>query len=307
MDRRTKIGLFGSTGFIGSYILKELLNAQYDVNVLVRDPVANKSDKIEVFAGDLSATDVIERIVKKSDILIYSVGIISEDRKHGITFEKLHFEYFKRIVDLAKKENVRKIIYISANGVDQLDTEYQTSKYLAEQYLQNNFDNWTIFRPSVVFGDPGDKVEFLTQLKNDIINKPLPVPLFFKINPFKAKRFFRSNPVHVQDLANLIVRSIESDISRNKIHAVGGPTETTWYSMLKEISVVLSKNKLFVPVPVFFLYLAALIFDRLSFFPITASQIKMLRVDNICNSKELFDQYNISPMSFSKANIQYLE
>ena len=208
---------------------------------------------------------------------------------------------------MAKKENVRKIIYISANGVDQLDTEYQTSKYLAEQYLQNNFDNWIIFRPSVVYGDPGDKIEFLTQLKNDIINKPLPVPLFFKINPFQVKRFFRSNPVHVKDLATLIVRSLASDISRNKIHSVGGPTETTWYSMLKEISAVMSKNKPFVPVPVFFLYLAALIFDRLPFFPITAAQIKMLKTDNICNSEELFNQYDISPTSFSKMNIKYLE
>jgi NADH dehydrogenase len=170
----------------------------------------------------------------------------------------------------------------------------------------NNFDNWTIFRPSVVYGNPGEKIEFLTQLKNDIIDKPIPVPLFFQINPFESKSFFRSSPVHVKDLSKLIVKSLDSGYSKNRIHKVGGPDETTWYFMLKSICRVLNNKKLFILLPIVLLQFLAKLLDRFSFFPITSAQLKMLNEDNICDSTDLFDQYKITPTKFTDDSIGYL-
>lgn len=309
MSNLKKIAVFGGTGFIGSYVVKSLLEYGHEPSLLVRNKEYNKSPQEKgtiLIEGDISDIDTVKKVVDGSEVVIYAIGIIREYPKHGITYEKLHYEYFKQIVDIAKRVGTKKIIYISANGVDNLSTPYQCTKYRAEQYLMNNFNNWTIFRPSVVYGNPGEKIEFLTQLKNDIINKPIPAPLFFQMNPFKSKSFFRSNPVHVRDLSKLIVESLESEYSKNKIHKVGCSNETTWYSMLKSISRVLSKKKLFIPLPIAMLQLLAVLLDRFSFFPITSTQLKMLKEDNTCDSTDLFDQYKITPIKFSNDSISYL-
>ena len=90
---------------------------------------------------------------------------------------------------------------MSANGVKADGTPYQVTKYEAEEYLKASGLDWTIFRPSVIFGDPGERMEFATQLASDIIRPPLPAPLFFDgVSPLNAGQF-RLSPVHVEDVA----------------------------------------------------------------------------------------------------------
>ena len=305
----TKVSVFGGTGFIGSNIIEELDNTGNKPKALVRESSISKlrNGNIEIVKGNLDDRKAILQTIQNCDVIIYAVGIIRENRKKGITFDKLHFKYFKNIVDLSKENSIKRIIYVSANGVKEVGTKYQTSKYKAEQYLKNNFDNWTVFRPSVVYGEPKGKMEFMTQLKEEIVDKPFPVPLFFKANPLKTDQFFRSNPIYVKDLAQLIVKSINSVYSKNKIHEVGGPVQVSWKYILKSISQVLSKKKFFIPVPITPVHLISKIFDKYHFFPITSSQIKMLREDNICNSKDLFEQYDIKPLPFSNNSILYLD
>ncbi|MFC1565627.1 NAD(P)H-binding protein [Candidatus Neomarinimicrobiota bacterium] len=305
-----KVAVFGGTGFVGSYILKELSNNSFSINALVRKDSENKIPKvnnINVINGDLSDIDSVKETIKHCDIVIYAVGIIREYSKRGITFEKLHYEYFKNIVDISKSAVIKKVIYISANGAKPIGTKYQTSKYLAEQYLQNNFNNWTIFRPSVVFGDPEGKMEFVSQLKKDIVNKYFPVPLFFRSNPFKYNIFFKSNPVHVGDLAKLVVKGLQSDNANNVIFTVGGLQETTWHSMLKTISNTTNRKKIFLLVPIIIVQIFAKMLDRFRFFPITYDQLKMLKEDNICASEDIFREFDIKPKEFSTDNLDYLQ
>jgi len=304
-----KIAVFGGTGFVGSYILKELSNNSYRANLLVRKGSEDKTLKVNnlnVFYGNISDVDSIKETIKHCEIIIYAVGIIREYKKSGITFEKLHYEYFKNIVDISQRHKIKKIIYISANGVNNTGTGYQTSKYKAEQYLKENFTNWTIFRPSVVFGDPKGKMEFVTQLKEEIIDKLIPLPLFFRINPFKYNAFFKSNPVHVQDLAELVVKSIDSTNAKNQTYQVGGPILTSWSSMLKSIGHVVGKKKISLPVPISVVQLIATIIDKLNILPITAAQIKMLKENNICNSENIFHDFGIKPTGFNADSIKYL-
>ncbi len=88
---------------------------------------------------------------------------------------------------------------MSANGLD--GTPYQRTKFQAEEALRASGLDWTIFRPSVIFGDPRGQMEFCTQLKRDIIDSPLPAPLFYKgLLPLDAGAFELA-PVAVADVA----------------------------------------------------------------------------------------------------------
>ena len=61
---------------------------------------------------------------------------------------------------------------MSANKVELCRTGYEKSKFASEQWLINSNMDWTIFRPSIIFGNPDEKIEFCSQVKRDIINIP---------------------------------------------------------------------------------------------------------------------------------------
>ena len=69
--------------------------------------------------------------------------------------------------------------------------------------------DWTIFRPSVLFGDPRGRMEFATQLYRDIIGSPMTAPLFYDgLLPFGAGAM-QMSPVHVGDVAEVFGKSLQ--------------------------------------------------------------------------------------------------
>ena len=127
MASLTKVAVFGGTGFIGSNIIEELVNTNYKPKALVRESSISKLPigNIEIIKGKIDDQKSIDSILQNSDVIIYAVGIIRENTKKGISFDKVHFEYFRNIVDLSKENGIKRIIYVSANGVKELGTKYQ--------------------------------------------------------------------------------------------------------------------------------------------------------------------------------------
>ena len=115
-----KVALFGGTGFVGSYIIDELLKNGHEPVVLVREgseSKLNNSENCRIISGDVTDVKSIKNTIKGSDVVIYSIGIIREFPRKGVTFEKLHFQAAKECIDVAKSLGVKRFIMMSANGV----------------------------------------------------------------------------------------------------------------------------------------------------------------------------------------------
>ena len=304
-----KVALFGGTGFVGAYIAEELLKNNHDPHLLVRPGSEHKvfqHDKCKVNIGDLRDFETIELIVKDSDAVIYNIGIIRQFPKKGITFEAIHFEGAKHCIDVAKYFGIKRFILMSANEVKYDGTVYQSTKFLADQYLKNTSLDWTIFRPSLIFGNPKGRQEFCSQLRDDMLSLPLPTPLFFKgFNPWNAGQFAMS-PIHVKDVASVFVKALNMKKTIGKIYELGGPESYNWIQLIDIISAASGKNKWKIPAPVTPIKLAASIFERFPFFPITKDQLTMLLEGNTCDSTSSFKFFEIDPISFSTENLEYL-
>lgn len=304
------ISIFGATGFVGNYIIKSLIDKEYKVKALVRKNSVSKllnADKIKIIEGDIDNHSSIEKTINNTSIIIYNIGIIREFKNQNISFDNLHFKGFKRILETAKKQSVNRIILMSANGVSSKSTKYQTTKWKAEQELINSGINWTIFRPSLIFGEPMHKSqpEFCSQLKRDMIMMPIPAPLFYEgIIPINAGSF-QLTPIHAENVASFFVKSIKDDNTINKIYELGGPDSYSWKEIIKVISSACDKKKLMVPAPVIFIKLIASLFEKYNFFPITKDQIAMLLEGNIVE-KNYFNEFNIKPIEFNKNSLKYL-
>jgi NADH dehydrogenase len=304
-----KIALIGGTGFVGSYLVEELLRQGHQPKLLVRPGSASKvvhADQCEQITGDVGDAVALRRTLQGCDGVIYTIGILREFKNKGITFEALQFEGAARTMDLAVEENVNRFILMSANGVKPEATPYQTTKYRAEQHLQQSGLQWTIFRPSVIFGDPKGKMEFCTQLQEQLVNLPLPAPLFYDgLLPFHPGSF-QLAPVHIQDVATVFVKSLTMPEAVNQIYSLCGPDRVDWKTALQIIAHASGKQKWTVPAPALVVKSVAALLDRFEFFPLSKDQLIMLMEGNICESSDVFDQFQINPTPFNEAALSYL-
>ena len=305
-----KIAVFGGTGFVGSYIIDNLIENQFTPRILVRENSKKKiisAEKCEIVIGDIFDEEAIREVINGVDAVIYTIGLIREFPSLGITFEKLHFEGAVKCMDLSSEAGVKRFILMSANGVCPDGTGYQKTKWMSEQYLKNTDLDWTIFRPSTIFGDPrgNGRPEFFTQLKSDLIDLPLPAPLFHQgLLPFNAGNFLMS-PIHVKDVAQFFVKSIKEEKYSGQVFELGNENHT-WKEMLKMLTTSLNKNKLMIPAPIGPIMAVASVLDRFSWFPATKDQLTMLAEGNTCDSSKLFADFEIEPTPLNPDNLSYL-
>ena len=303
------VALFGGTGFVGTYLIEELLNNNHTPVLLVREGSENKVTRAKdciINIGDVSDKKTIEDTIRDVDAIIYNIGLIRQFPRKGITFENIHFEGAKLCIDTASKIGVKRFILMSANGVKYEGTKYQSTKFLADQYLKNSTLDWTIFRPSLIFGNPKGKIEFCTQLRDDMLGLPLPAPLFFDgININNAGKFSMS-PIHISDVAQFFIKCLDMKETYGKIYNLGGPKNYNWIEIIDSISKASAKNKWKIPAPVEPIKLAAMLLDWLPLFPITKDQLTMLLEGNTCDSSVAFDEFDIEPTEFSAENLSYL-
>ena len=305
-----KIALFGATGFVGTYILDSLVEHGHEPTVLVREKSEGKlsqSGKFRIVTGDIHSEQAINETILGAECVIYNIGIIRQFPKQGITFEELHVQGAKRTIDAAKNQDIKRFILMSANGVKPKGTDYQRTKYKAEMFLKKTKLNWTIFRPSLVFGPPRSKIEFCTQLRDDMINLPVPAPLFHSgLLPFRAGQF-KMSPVHVKNIAEIFTKSIEDASTFGQCYHLGGPQDFSWKDLITIIADASGRKKWKIPAPSIAIKILTFLLDGFKWFPITRDQLKMLMEGNTCDSEETFQKFGIEPIPFAKKNLAYLK
>ena len=304
-----RVALIGGTGFVGSYLVDQLLEQGQVPRILVRrgsEARVRDPQRCEQVSGEIGNGDAAERLIAGTDAVIYNIGILREFPDRGITFQALQFEGARRAIDLAKALDVRRFLLMSANGVKPEGTPYQRTKYEAERYLEASGLDWTIFRPSVIFGDPRGRMEFASQLNQEIVQMPIPAPLFYDgLLPFDAGRF-RLSPVHVGDVAKVFVEALGRADTFGQTIALGGPEALEWREILRTIAGVTGRRLLAVPAPAWAVKVVAGLFERIPDFPITRDQITMLMEGNTCDASETFRRFQIQPQRFDAVTLRYL-
>ena len=294
---------------MGSYLVDELLAQGHRPRLLVRpgsDQHELRLTRSDVIAGDLADKAVLRRLIAESDAVVYNIGILRAFPKRGITFGSLQFDGAATSADLATYYGVRRFLLMSANGVDVEATEYQRTKFAAEEHVQAQRLDWTVFRPSVIFGDPRGKNEFATMLKRVIIDSPLPAPLFYTgLFPAGAGAF-RLSPVHVRNVAAAFVGALESRATYGQRFTLGGARTLSWKEILTTIARACGKRKLMLPIPSFGPSLAAALLDRYPWFPISRGQISMLTAGNSCKGDKIFGLLGIDATAFDESSLKYL-
>ncbi len=304
-----RVALFGGTGFVGGYLTEALLEQGHEPALLVRpgsESRVRESQRCALVSGDIANATAVHTVLEGCEGAIYNIGILRERPSAGISFEALQYQGARRTIDAAAARGVKRFLLMSANGVRPDGTDYQRTKYAAEEHLRTTKLEFTIFRPSVIFGDPRGRTEFATQLRNQMISSPLPAPLFYEgWLPFDAGTFLMS-PVHVRDVANAFVRALGVADTLGETFVLCGPQTLEWRAIIQTIARACGTTKLAVPVPAFSVRVLAALFEGFDFFPITREQFDMLLEGNAGDSSELFALLGIDPIPFDDEALHYL-
>jgi NADH dehydrogenase len=194
---------------------------------------------------------------------------------------------------------------MSANGVKIPGTRYQETKKRAEEALLDSKLEATIFRPSIVFGDPRGQMEFATQIYRDMVHKPIPAIGFFSgLNPGSGAVLM--SPIHVEDVARAFVNSLSDASTIGKTFNLGGPEVVSWSEMIRRVATATGRKKWIIPFPISIIKLAATFLDWLPFFPVTRDQLTMLAEGNTADPAVIESLTGKAPLSFSPDNLAYL-
>jgi len=273
------ISIFGGTGFIGTELLNQLADMPYKIQLFTRNKkkLSQIKPKPRLELIEFSTNSSLLKKLNRSDVIINLVGILHETKE--IKFSMAHEDFVSKLIKSALKKNIKRLIHISALGVSKASSSnYLCSKYKAELIIKNKFkvSDWTILRPSIVFGH-NDK--FINLFK--ILVRFLPV--IFLVSP---KSEFQ--PIHVEDLVDIIVKSIDDKKTFKKAFNLGGPKKFTFYEIIKLITKCDKKCNIVIGLNKTMSYL----FVRL----LQLSPVKIITTDNlksmeISNTVKINDAY----------------
>jgi NADH dehydrogenase len=205
-----RVFVTGGTGFVGSAIIEELVSRNYSVNALVREGKSRAlRSNVNEIRGDLFDDRLLAEGLRGCSAAIHLVGIIMEKPGKGATFERIHVEGTRSIIDAACRSGIRRYVHMSALGSrPDAVSDYHKTKFRAEEYVRASGLNYTLFRPSLIHGPHG---EFMRMEANWARKKS---PPFLFMPYFGAGLLGRNGagmlqPVYVKDVARAFVEALE--------------------------------------------------------------------------------------------------
>ena len=289
-----KVFVTGATGFVGREIVKQLVAAGHQVRALVREGSEEKLKThagVEIVHGDVTDRASLEGALEASDAVIHLVGIIREFPGRGITFKKLHVQATENIVEACREQNVSRYLHMSSNGT-RMDgsTVYHKTKWQAEELVRNSDLEWTIFRPSLIFG-PGS--EFVAMLSELIRRAPM-VPVI-------GDGRYRMQPVAVAQVAESFVKALQMPETIGKTYQLGGAESYSYDEILDLTGEAMGKSKVSkIHQPMFMMKPMIKLLEGFEQFPITDDQLKMLIEGNVCEPGEWAQAFHLAPQSYAE-------
>ena len=218
----TNVAVTGANGFVGKNVRKFLYKNKVRVLGISRKNFGKYSTETKAQSKNL-LEQRLQKKLKNYDVLVHLIGIGVESS--GSTFEEINVNLTKNTIKLCKKSGIKKIIYISGLGVSKNNTSnYFTSKYKAEQEIINSGLDYTIFRASYIIGKTDHLTKSLSkQMKKGVI-----------IIPGSGK--YQLQPIFVEDVAKIILKSILEKKFSKKILDLVGPKKISFEDFVKLFS-----------------------------------------------------------------------
>ncbi len=218
-QRARRVFVVGSTGYIGKFVVRELVLRGYEVVSFARersgtggaDEIRRELKGSEVRFGDVGSMDSLMRTGIKGEQFDVFVSCLTS-RNGGIKDSwNIDYQATRNALDAAKAAGATHFVLLSAICVQKPLLEFQRAKLKFEGELIASGLTWSIVRPTAFFKSIAGQVESVKKGKPYIM--------------FGNGELTACKPISEADLARFIVNCLENSEQQNTVMPIGGPGE----------------------------------------------------------------------------------
>ena len=299
-NKKKPVLVTGATGLVGIHTCRELTKNGWQVRALIRDPakaaLALGQLPVEFRVGDVRDASALRSSLNGCGAVVHLAAIAIEKKTEK--YADTNTAATERLISAARAENVQRIVFMSQNGADTRSPHpFLHSKGVAQDSVRTSGLQWTVLRPSVIFGPEDQFVNVLGRL----------IRLTVKVFPLPAGGRARFQPISVDDVARVIRLSLEKKETVRQSYDLGGPAALSLLEMTERILVAMGTTRTLVSVPIKVLRpLVSLMQRMLPNPPVTPGLLDLLNIDNTVANNALKDVFKVSPTPFAGDELGYL-
>jgi uncharacterized protein YbjT (DUF2867 family) len=299
-DKKKPVLVTGATGLVGIHTCRELTKNGWQIRALIRDPakaaLALGQLPVEFRVGDVRDASALRGSLNGCGAVVHLAAIAIEKKTEK--YVETNTAATERLISAARAENVERIVFMSQNGADSRSKHpFLHSKGVAQDSIRTSGLQWTVLRPSVIFGPEDEFVNVLGRLIRLS-------PRFFPLPNGGAARF---QPIAVDDVARVVRLSLEKKETVRQSYDLGGPAALSLRDMTERILVAMGTTRTLVSVPIKVLRPIVSVMQRvLPNPPVTTGLLELLSLDNTVSGNALKEVFRVSPIPFAGDELGYL-
>ncbi|CAN5459454.1 NAD(P)H-binding protein [soil metagenome] len=303
----SKILLTGASGFVGSHVLPALVDGGHRVRALVRTDQAcaqvqrrvasHQRHAVEFAIADVTRPETLAPALRDVEAVIHLVAV-PRDYNGGKDMMRVNLGGTRNLLAAMSQAGVPRLVHMGALGVlDDPRLHFARSKAQAEEEVAASGLDWTILKPSVLWGERDgffNLIALLVRISPGIV----PVP---------AGATSRFQPFWVDDLARVVVEVLASPAdSVGRRYELGGPAYWTYRQMTEEVIRGMGKRRVILPLPLALIKSVARVSEMLRLpFPVASDQLRQLNLDNSTALDAVPAAFGFEPRPMA-ANLGYL-
>jgi NADH dehydrogenase len=269
-----RIVVLGGSGFVGRHIVARLVAQGERVLVPTRSRDRARHllllPTVDVVQADIHDEATLERLTAGASAVVNLVGIINESRRGD--FDRVHVELARKTVAACRAGGVPRLLHMSAlNARPDGPSRYLASKGHAEAIVAEPDLDWTIFRPSIIFGREDSFLNLFARLE-----RVLPVMAL-------ASPEARFQPVWIGDVAEAFVRAFDLERTRGQRYALCGPRVYSLRQIVAYVGEITGTHRPIVPLGPALSRLQARILELLPGKLMTRDNLASMTLDNVCD------------------------
>lgn len=273
MAATQRVVVAGGSGFVGRHLVARLSAAGHAVVVPTRRRENAKHlillPTVEVVEADVFDPKSLARLLAGATAVVNLVGILNEAGRS--TFARSHVEFARTLTSAGVSAGVRRLLQMSGLHADPAGpSKYLRSKGEAEAIVKASPLDWTIFRPSVIFGPEDAFLNLFARLA-----KALPVVAL-------AAPDARFQPVHVGDVAHCMAHALGDEQTHGQSYDLCGPRVYTLRELVRYAGELSGAARPIIPLGPRLSNLQAAVLEKLPGALMSRDNLASMTKDSVC-------------------------